>query len=65
MMLKPIEQARESMGKYSVPPEFLSTQDVRVVISDPDRIDESAQKADRDIYYQIEEQEAYQYSRYC
>ena len=53
------------MGKYSVPPEFLSTQDVRVVISDPDRIDESAQKADRDIYYQIEEQEAYQYSRYC
>lgn len=63
MMLKPIEQARESMGKHPVPPEFLSTQDVRVVISDPDRIDESAQKADRDIYYKIEEQEDYQYSR--
>lgn len=42
MMLKPIEQARESMGKHPIPPEFLSTQDVRIVISDPDRIDESA-----------------------
>lgn len=63
MMLKPVEQARESMGKHPVPPEFLSTQDVRVVISDPDRIDESAQRADRDIYYKIEEQEDYQYSR--
>lgn len=63
MMLKPIEQARESMGKHPVPPEFLSTQDVRVVIPDPDRIDESVQRADRDIYYKIEEQEDYQYSR--
>ena len=63
MMLKPIERARESMGKHSVPPEFLSTQDVRVIISDPDRIDESAQKADCDILYKIDEQEDYQYSR--
>ena len=63
MMLKPIERARELMGKHSVPPEFLSTQDVRVIISDPDRIDESAQKADCDIFYKIEEQEDYQYSR--
>lgn len=63
MMLKPIEAAREMMGKHPVPPEFLSTQEVRVVISDPDRIDESAQKADRDIYYKIEAEEDYQYSR--
>lgn len=63
MMLKPIEEAREKMGKHPVPPEFLSTQDVRVVISDPDRIDESVQKADCDIFYKIEEEEDHQYSR--
>lgn len=63
MMLKSIAAAREKMGKHPVPPEFLSTQDVRVVISDPDRIDESAQKADRDIFYKIEEEEDHQYSR--
>lgn len=63
MMLKPIEEAREKMGKHPVPPEFLSTQDVRVVISDPDRNDESVQKADRDIFYKIEEEEDHQYSR--
>lgn len=62
-MLKPIEEAREMMGKHPVPPEFLSTQDVRVVISDPDRIDESARKANREIYYKIEELEDYKYSR--
>lgn len=63
MMLKSIAAAREVMGKHPVPPEFLSTQDVRVVISDPDRIDESVQKADRDIFYKIEEEENNPYSR--
>ena len=62
-MLKSVAEARESIGKHQVPPEFLSTDDVRVVIEDPNRIDESAQIAFRDIYYREEPEEEYRYSR--
>lgn len=69
VMLKSVERARELMGKHASPPEFLSTDDVKTVVEDPDRIDESVSHTDRDIYYRVEGEEEYPYSRavvdYC
>lgn len=52
VMLKSIKQAREFAGKHSTTEEFLSTEEVRRVVSDPDRIDMSSSDPDRDLYYE-------------
>lgn len=62
-MLKSIAERRERLGKHAEPPEFISTDDVREVIEEPDRIDESTTHAFRDIYYRTETDEEYPYSR--
>lgn len=60
-MLRSVERARE--GKHPEPPEFLSSDDVKVVVEDPDRIDESVSSEYRDVYYRRETDEEYPYSR--
>lgn len=62
-MLKSVAKARESIGKHLVPTEFLSTEDVKVVIEDPMRIDESVRSSAREIYYREEAEEEYRFSR--
>ncbi|GEM_PF-3033507 len=62
-MLKSVARAREALGKHLVPPEFLSTDDVKIVIEDPMRIDESVSSSTREIYYREEPEEEYRYSR--
>lgn len=60
-MLKSIVRARAD--KHAVPPEFLAVRDVRVVVEEPTRIDESASHACRNIYYRQESDEEYPYAR--
>ncbi|NJE80694.1 hypothetical protein E0L17_05055 [Olsenella sp. SW781] len=62
-MLKSIVELRERQGKHPDPPEFISTSEVRTVVSDPDRIDESATHEFREVYYRNESEEDYPYSR--
>lgn len=62
-MLKSIVEMRERLGKHADPPEFLSTDGVREVVSNPDRIDESVSSAHRDVYYRMDSEEEYPYSR--
>ena len=62
-MLKSIVDMRERMGKHPDPPEFLSSDGVREVVSDPDRIDESVSSAFRDVYYRTELEEEYPHAR--
>lgn len=60
-MLKSIEHMRAE--KHDVPPEFLATDDVRVVIEEPTRIDASVSHATRNVYYRHEAEMEYPYSR--
>ena len=62
-MFKSVARVRETLGKHVMPPEFLSTDDVKVVIEDPMRIDESASSGTREIYYREEPEEEYRFSR--
>lgn len=63
IMLRSVHEAREGLGKHAGPPEYLSTDDVRVVVSDPDRIDESVRSESRNIYYKSDTEQEYPYSR--
>lgn len=49
VMLKSVKNARAS--KHAEPPEYLSTEDVKSLVSDPDRIDESSHMINRSMYY--------------
>ena len=60
-MLKSIAEARS--GKHTEPPEFLGTDDVRAVVSEPDRIDRSISKSSREIYYRVDKDADCHYSR--
>lgn len=60
-MLKSIEKMRAD--KHALPPEFLATDDVRVVIENPTRIDESVSYATRNVYYRREPEMDYPFSR--
>lgn len=61
VMLHSVERARA--GKHSLPPEHLAAENVREVVEDPDRIDESVSSAARDVYYRRETDEEYPYAR--
>ena len=63
LMLKSVKQAREFAGKHSSTEEFLSTDDVRQVVSNPDRIDFSSSNPDRDLYYEVKTEYTNQYAR--
>lgn len=60
-MYKSVIELRE--GKHDRPPEYLPIEEVRDIVSNPDRIDISAQKDSRDIYYQYCSDEEYPYAR--
>ena len=50
-MYKSIVDIRQ--GKHSAPPEYLSIDEARAIVTDPDRIDESSSHPKRDIYYKF------------
>lgn len=60
-MLKSIEEMRAD--KHAEPPELLETDEVRMVIEEPTRIDESVSHATRNVYYRHETEMEYPYSR--
>lgn len=63
IMSKSVIRWREASGKHPFPPERLEPCEAREVISDPDRIDESASHETRDIYYKVYENEENPYAR--
>lgn len=63
VMLKSIIDARESAGKHDSDIERLSPDEVREVISDPDRIDYSAKSQTRDVYYKVDSTKEHPFSR--
>ncbi|MDK7723942.1 hypothetical protein QP551_04420 [Slackia exigua] len=60
-MYKSIVDIRQ--GKHSVPPEYLPTDEVKELIADPDRIDESSSHSTRDIYYKEDTEKEFPYAR--
>lgn len=62
VMLKSLIAARESAGKHTGQ-EYLSPEEVRDLIRDPDRIDESAQRISSDVYYQRDSSYTNPYAR--
>lgn len=50
-MLKQIIAAREAAGKHPFPPEHLSVDEVREVVSRPDFIEASVSHPHRELYY--------------
>lgn len=62
-MLKAIRESREAVGKHQGE-EYLAADDVRDVISDPDRIDLTQRPPEhREIFYKENEDSSYRYSR--